>query len=157
MPARCSPKNKKKKKERRQVTKKNKKQTPKKPANLLGQASTLPGSTWNKWRKHVLNVGPTWLFVAVTLTHCLRCRISEVLALKSEDFNFDTSMFESSRSSDNPRRLCAKKCFGQSCLAIEFPFNGPPENEKIIDMMLFRNKKAIGKYYHKNMSGIYLI
>lgn len=54
----------------------------------LGQASTLAGSAWNKWRKHLLHVGPTWLFIAVTLTHGLCGRISEIMALKGEDFNF---------------------------------------------------------------------
>jgi hypothetical protein len=54
----------------------------------LGQAAALHGPLWGMWRRHLLNSSPCWLYVAVTLTHILCCRISEVLALRKEDFDF---------------------------------------------------------------------
>ena len=53
----------------------------------LGQASSLPGPLWNAWRKHVLEHS-SWLYVAVTLTHMLCCRITEVLLLQRRHFDF---------------------------------------------------------------------
>ena len=53
----------------------------------LGQASSLPGPLWNAWRKHVLEHS-SWLYVAVTLTHMLCCRITEVLLLQRCHFDF---------------------------------------------------------------------
>lgn len=54
----------------------------------LGQAEALHGKLWKQWTQHILSVGPSWLYVAVTLTHMLCARISEVLALQAKDFNF---------------------------------------------------------------------
>ena len=54
----------------------------------LGQAATLSGPLWQEWRDHLRRTAPVWVWVAVTLTHVLCCRISEVLGLKAKDFNF---------------------------------------------------------------------
>jgi len=54
----------------------------------LGQAATMKGKLWDKWRQHILKSSSTWLWVALTLTHVLCARISEVLALKASDFNW---------------------------------------------------------------------
>ena len=35
------------------------------------------------------NKGPTWLYVALTCSHLLCCRITEVLRLKAKDFGFE--------------------------------------------------------------------
>ena len=56
--------------------------------NTLGQAATLTGKLWDCWRQHLLRTSPTWLWVAVTLTHILCARITEVLSLKASDFNW---------------------------------------------------------------------
>ena len=47
----------------------------------LGQALALSGPLWGQWRQH-------WLYVLVTLTHVLCCRVSEVLALRGCDFQW---------------------------------------------------------------------
>ena len=54
----------------------------------LGQAATLSGRLWPAWRKHLHEKAPMWVFVAVTLSHILCLRISEVLALKATHFNW---------------------------------------------------------------------
>lgn len=53
-----------------------------------GQAASLPGKLWSAWTKHLLSTGPTWIFVAISLTHILCCRITEVLWLRKQDFDF---------------------------------------------------------------------
>ena len=50
----------------------------------------MPGPLWNLWLAHVLREGPTWLHVALMLTHMLCLRITEVLRLRARDFNFKT-------------------------------------------------------------------
>ncbi|CAE7822103.1 unnamed protein product [Symbiodinium sp. CCMP2592] len=55
----------------------------------LGKASTLPGALWGAWLDHVLRTGPTWLWVALVLSHCLCLRISEVLRLRRRDFRWE--------------------------------------------------------------------
>ena len=54
----------------------------------LGQAEALHGPLWNQWRQHVLKTGPTWLFVVISLTHMLCCRVTEILKLTGDDFSF---------------------------------------------------------------------
>ena len=54
----------------------------------LGQAAVMAGKLWNQWRKHLLKTSPPWVWAAVTLTHILCARISEVLALKAGDFHW---------------------------------------------------------------------
>ena len=54
----------------------------------LGQAAVLSGKMWSNWRNHILKNSSTWLYVAVTLTHALCARITEVLKLKASDFHW---------------------------------------------------------------------
>lgn len=58
------------------------------PKYSLGKASALAGPLWEMWLQHVLAKGPTWLYVALMLTHVLCCRITEVLKLRKRDINF---------------------------------------------------------------------
>ena len=58
------------------------------PTYRLGKASSLPGELWGLWLKHVWKLGPSWLWVALFLSHCLCLRITEVLKLKAEDFQW---------------------------------------------------------------------
>ena len=58
------------------------------PQYSLGKASSLPGPLWELWLKHVLAMGPTWLYVSLLLTHMLCCRITEILKLRRRDINF---------------------------------------------------------------------
>ena len=60
----------------------------KKKARKLGKANPLPGKLWGAWLNHVLASGPSWLYVALFLTHACCLRISEVLRLK--DCHIDT-------------------------------------------------------------------
>ena len=60
----------------------------KKTTRKIGQAAVLSGSMWTAWRQHILKTGTTWMFVAITLTHILCARISEVLCLKASDFRW---------------------------------------------------------------------
>ena len=60
------------------------------PKYRLGKAAAMPGPLWNLWLVHVLREGPTWLHVALMLTHMLCLRITEVLRLRARDFNFKT-------------------------------------------------------------------
>lgn len=57
------------------------------PKYRLGKASSLPGDLWFRWLGHVLKVGPTWLYVALLLSHLLCLRITEVLRLQGKDFD----------------------------------------------------------------------
>ena len=66
--------------------KRSKRQQSKKAANVLGKASSLPGFLWGKWLDHVDSTGPTWLWVALVLSHALCLRITEVLRLRHRDF-----------------------------------------------------------------------
>ena len=54
----------------------------KQKARKLGKANPLPGKLWVAWLNHVLASGPSWLYVALFLTHACCLRISEVLRLK---------------------------------------------------------------------------
>ena len=54
----------------------------------LGQAAVLSGKVWTQWRNHILKTSTTWLYVAITLSHALCARITEVLKLKSSDFHW---------------------------------------------------------------------
>ena len=54
----------------------------------LGQASALHGKLWSLWRQHVRRSAPCWLYVVITLTHILCCRVSEILALQKKDVDF---------------------------------------------------------------------
>ena len=54
----------------------------------LGKATVLSETQWTAWLKHVLQQGPTWLWVALTLSHCFCLRISEVLTLRKCDFSW---------------------------------------------------------------------
>lgn len=58
------------------------------PQYKLGKACSLPGPLWEMWLQHVLDKGPTWLYVCLMLTHVLCCRVTEVLKLKKKDINF---------------------------------------------------------------------
>lgn len=58
------------------------------PAYRLGQASGMNGDLWQLWLAHVLNQGPTWLYVCLLLTHCLCGRVTEILRLQKKDFDF---------------------------------------------------------------------
>ena len=58
------------------------------PQFRLGKANPLAGPLWELWVRHVLNTGPTWVYVALLLTHILCCRITEILKLRLGDFNF---------------------------------------------------------------------
>ena len=49
----------------------------------------MEGQAWQAWLAHVKNKGPTWLYVALTGSHLLCCRITEVLRLKAKDFDFE--------------------------------------------------------------------
>ena len=40
-----------------------------KPVSALGSADPLMGPLWKMWLDHVLEVGPTWLYVVLMLTH----------------------------------------------------------------------------------------
>lgn len=73
---------------RRVMKKKKKKTRTKAPRRKLGQASPLHGPLWNQWCQHLLRIGPSWLYMVVTLSHMLCCRVTEVLALRAGDFNF---------------------------------------------------------------------
>ena len=53
---------------------------------LLGKATILAGPLWQAWLQHVLREGPTWLYVALFLSHMLCCRITEILKLTAGDF-----------------------------------------------------------------------
>ena len=64
------------------------------PKYHLGKASALRGELWPKWLQHVLKEGPTWLYVCLLLTHCLCCRVSEVLRLQRKEFNFRNNFCE---------------------------------------------------------------
>ena len=59
----------------------------KKTRTVLGQAEALHGKLWVQWTQHVKRVGPSWLFVAITLSHMFCCRITEILSLQAGDFN----------------------------------------------------------------------
>lgn len=61
------------------------------PKYRLGKACALPGPLWDLWLKHVLDKGPTWLYVCLLLTHVLCCRVTEVLRLRKRDINFKRS------------------------------------------------------------------
>ena len=54
----------------------------------LGHAAVLSGKMWTQWTNHILKTSTTWLFVAITLTHALCARITEILKLKGADFNW---------------------------------------------------------------------
>ena len=56
--------------------------------SLLGQAEAMHGKLWKQWTEHVKRVGPSWLFAAITLSHMFCCRISEILSLQANDFNW---------------------------------------------------------------------
>ena len=58
------------------------------PKFRLGKASALPGQLWQVWLQHVLSFGPTWLWVALLLSHVLCLRITEVLTLRARDFQW---------------------------------------------------------------------
>ena len=58
------------------------------PKYRLGKAHALPGALWERWLQHVLATGPTWLYVALLLTHMVCCRITEILKLKRRDIDF---------------------------------------------------------------------
>ena len=53
---------------------------------ILGKATILAGPLWQAWLQHVLREGPTWLYVALFLSHMLCCRITEILKLAAGDF-----------------------------------------------------------------------
>ena len=61
------------------------------PSFHLGKASSLPGDLWTRWLAHVLKEGPTWLYVALLLSHLLCLRITEVLRLQGKDFDIKNS------------------------------------------------------------------
>ena len=48
----------------------------------------MHGKLWKQWTEHVKRVGPSWLFAAITLSHMFCCRISEILSLQANDFNW---------------------------------------------------------------------
>lgn len=54
----------------------------------LGKAAVLTGPLWNLWLQFVLKQGPTWLYICLFLSHTLCCRVSEILKLTSNDFNW---------------------------------------------------------------------
>ena len=41
------------------------------------------------WLEHVRNQGPAWLCVALSLTHLLCCRITEIMRLTAESFDHE--------------------------------------------------------------------
>ena len=55
----------------------------------LGQADKLPGAAWTLWTHHILATGPTWLYPVVCLGHLLCLRVTEVLQLRVQDFDFE--------------------------------------------------------------------
>ena len=57
--------------------------------NAIGQADALEVQAWQAWLAHVENKGPTWFHVALTCSHLLGCRITEVLRLKAKDSDFE--------------------------------------------------------------------
>ena len=57
-------------------------------AKTLGQALPLSGPLWGQWRQHLRRSAPLWLYVLVTLTRVICCRVSEVLALRACDFQW---------------------------------------------------------------------
>ena len=54
----------------------------------LGKAAVLSGPLWRLWMQHVWAQGPTWLWVALFLSHALCSRITEVLRLRASDFKW---------------------------------------------------------------------
>ena len=77
-------------KKEKKKTRPKKSQTMKKEKLVMkrGPAASLPGKLWAAWTQHLLATGPTWVWVAVVLTHILCCRITEVLSLRKRDFDF---------------------------------------------------------------------
>ena len=57
--------------------------------NRRGQADSMLGPVWHAWLEHVRNKGPTWLYVALCLTHLLCSRITEVMRLTTESFEHE--------------------------------------------------------------------
>lgn len=62
------------------------------PTYHLGKASSLPGDLWPLWLAHVLKIGPTWLYVALLLSHLLCLRVTEVLRLQAHEFDLKNGM-----------------------------------------------------------------
>lgn len=70
----------------RKKTKKESLKAKKKSTRALGKASPLEGFLWGAWLDHVEHTGPTWVWVALLLSHALCLRITEVLCLRNRDF-----------------------------------------------------------------------
>ena len=60
----------------------------KKKGVKLGKAAVLTGPLWRLWLEFVLKQGPTWLYICLFLSHTLCCRVTEILELRSNDFNW---------------------------------------------------------------------
>ena len=78
----------------------------------LGQAAMLTGKMWTQWRNHILKTSSTWLFVAITLSHALCARITEVLKLKGSDFHWAAKTVTIAALKRQPQASwgnCAKK------------------------------------------------
>ena len=52
---------------------------------LFGKAQSLSGESWDAWVKHVMAVGPTWLYVVVCISELLCLRVTECLRLNCMD------------------------------------------------------------------------
>ena len=61
----------------------------KRPARRNGEADTLHGPAWRAWVLRVkLHTGPSWLHACICLSHLLCARVTQVLLLKLEHFDF---------------------------------------------------------------------
>ena len=63
---------------------------PARPRTAAGKQTPLFfWPTWCARLEHVRNQGPTWLYVALAMTHLLCCRITEVMRLTAESFDHE--------------------------------------------------------------------
>ena len=75
-----------------------------------GQAASLPGKLWEAWTQHLLKTGPTWVWVAVILTHILCCRITEILWLRNKNSISKDAVWQFAHWSVNPRLGFSEMC-----------------------------------------------
>ena len=75
-----------------------------------GQAASLPGKLWEAWTQHLLKTGPTWVWVAVILTHILCCRITEILWLRNNNSISKDAVWQFAHWSVNPRLGFSEMC-----------------------------------------------
>ena len=80
----------------------------------FGHANAMNGNLWFDWRKYIRTAYSTELFFALYLTTAFCARITEVLMLRAQDFDWDREQvhfgaFKYGRSTDKPMVPSVKK------------------------------------------------